>query len=876
MGHGGLKSHAQKVILSGVVSDSAKRAPLPRANIVIREENGRVQFVSSNMEGFYTVDLRAGARYKATVSYIGYHPAEKEITFTAEEERLDFRLQRRAEQLEDIVVTHRYEPIKISKDTVAFQVRAFLTGTERKLRDVLEKLPGVEVGDGGEVIFQGKRVQITTVESKPFFGGGSKLAVENIPSDAIEEIQMLDNFHEVDFMKDFVQSDRLAMNVKLKKDKKEFVFGDAEVQGGPDNYYAGQAGFFYYTPKNTGGLITHVNNIGKAPLSHQEMSMLGDRSSIGVGGPQLFNLASLGRENQNVFASRAALFAGNAHVEVNEKFKVDAYALNYDNKTQGKELERISLFDVTGAIPEERVTQREGKSNLTVANLTIETSPSRYRRGFYGANFQEFHQGDDGVLHSQSIQGDNSLGTESQNKGRSLKQLFEQYRNYDVRRSDALELNYTYAMVNPQTNYITEDSFFASFPGVLADSLYIMQSMRRRFSHNVKGTYRYYFLLDGTFQLNILAEGSFISAGMKGQEDQLLSEGSVHNFEPHGFGNDIRGQFYTGQLGAAFKWSTRRLTSTIALLPTFLGQRLIPGDTITRQRQLLLMPTLDAKWSLREGHAVNFSYRLRSRHPSIQEVAPGGWLAAFNIVQQGNSDIFYEQFHDAQLRYNTFRLEDQRSLFVIMGMQRRTRSIRSNVSYAGIIQHRESFLSILPEKSHNMTVNYSKRFGRFRPMLRTSMSSSEQYQYVNTVSTKVSQKMFSYQGGLQFTTSKNGSIDVSFRQLERRMTGIRKQRFSTSLVRTKLNLRLGRSVVFNPVYSYLSTSFDGRADGVYHGLDLSLTYEFKNSAWSFVGNAGNLLDNGARYSSRLGDYYRLERETQVMPRTIILGIGYSL
>jgi glycosyltransferase involved in cell wall biosynthesis len=50
--------------------------------------------------------------------------------------------------------------------------------------DVLEKLPGVEVDKNGTVTVQGKKVTKMLVEGKSFFGGGSKLAVENIPADA--------------------------------------------------------------------------------------------------------------------------------------------------------------------------------------------------------------------------------------------------------------------------------------------------------------------------------------------------------------------------------------------------------------------------------------------------------------------------------------------------------------------------------------------------------------------------------------------------------------------------------------------------------------------------------------------------------------------
>ena len=90
------------------------------------------------------------------------------------------------------------------------------------------------------------------VEGKSFFGGGSKLAVENIPADALDKIEVIDHFNQVGFMKKVSDSDELAMNVKLKKDKKKFIFGDIEAGAeiaNDNGYYLAHAGLFYYSPK---------------------------------------------------------------------------------------------------------------------------------------------------------------------------------------------------------------------------------------------------------------------------------------------------------------------------------------------------------------------------------------------------------------------------------------------------------------------------------------------------------------------------------------------------------------------------------------------------------------------------------------------------
>ena len=52
------------------------------------------------------------------------------------------------------------------------------------------------------------------------------------------------------------------MNIKLKEDKKKFVFGDLELGGGDDERYTVHPNLFYYSPRTNINFIGDVNNIG--------------------------------------------------------------------------------------------------------------------------------------------------------------------------------------------------------------------------------------------------------------------------------------------------------------------------------------------------------------------------------------------------------------------------------------------------------------------------------------------------------------------------------------------------------------------------------------------------------------------------------------
>ena len=224
---------AQKIVLKGTVKDSLTNA-LSYANVIAKPKDvsKNLQFAITDEEGYYKLFFSKGDTVTVSISYLGFK--KKEYLFKAKENTTkNFILQASEEQLNEIVIEM---PVTVKGDTTTFKTEKFITGEERKLKNVLKKLPGVEVDKKGNVTVQGKKVTTMLVDNKKFFGGNSKLAVENIPADAVGNIEVIDNYNEVAFLKGLSDSDELAMNIQLKEDKKRFIFGDVEAGKGIKNF----------------------------------------------------------------------------------------------------------------------------------------------------------------------------------------------------------------------------------------------------------------------------------------------------------------------------------------------------------------------------------------------------------------------------------------------------------------------------------------------------------------------------------------------------------------------------------------------------------------------------------------------------------------
>jgi len=318
--------------LTGTVKDSLDN-PLQNANVIAKPlvEKQGLKFAIADHLGRYKLELEKEVPYEVRVSYLGFQEEilTLPVNFTIRE--YAFKLKETGQELKEIIINYEYQPVVVKKDTLIYDVKAFTNGNERKLKEQLEKLPGVEVDENGGVTVQGKKVTKFYVENKLFFGGGTKLGIENIPADAVDKVEVIDNFNEVGFLKQVSDSEDLAMNIKLKEDKKKFVFGDVEAgaEVANDNgFYLGHAALFYYAPKTNVSFIGDMNNIGKRTFSFEDlMRFQGGVSSFISGRRQLTDLYSFAADNADVLENKSQFSALNFHQEINSKLDIEGFGI---------------------------------------------------------------------------------------------------------------------------------------------------------------------------------------------------------------------------------------------------------------------------------------------------------------------------------------------------------------------------------------------------------------------------------------------------------------------------------------------------------------------------------------------------------------------
>ncbi|QMU63640.1 MAG: hypothetical protein GKR88_04640 [Flavobacteriaceae bacterium] len=130
--------------------------------------------------------------------------------------------------LEEIIIKSKKKKFKVKKDTLIYNINEYKDGTERKLQDVLNKLPGVEVNESsGQIKYKGKPVETVLLEGDNLFGYNYSLGTKNININMVEQIEAIENYSENPLLKGIERGDKVALNLKLKK-------GNIDLSGNVD------------------------------------------------------------------------------------------------------------------------------------------------------------------------------------------------------------------------------------------------------------------------------------------------------------------------------------------------------------------------------------------------------------------------------------------------------------------------------------------------------------------------------------------------------------------------------------------------------------------------------------------------------------------
>lgn len=224
----------QNVTLKLRTVDKENREALGYVTVYLIPQNDTTitHFAISSEKGDVVIEDILPGRYNVNAEIIGYKPFSKEYTLSGWEKNLgEIALEEDTQFIDAATITAVGNPVTIKQDTIEFNASAYHVGSNAVLKDLLKKMPGMEVDDDGTVKVNGEKVDKITVGGKTFFFNDPSMAVKNLPAKIVDKIKVIDkDKSEAGFTGVGTKNDReKVMDVELKEEYKKGWFGNSSL-----------------------------------------------------------------------------------------------------------------------------------------------------------------------------------------------------------------------------------------------------------------------------------------------------------------------------------------------------------------------------------------------------------------------------------------------------------------------------------------------------------------------------------------------------------------------------------------------------------------------------------------------------------------------
>jgi len=218
------------------VLDSLTNEPVAYASVYVvpSKDTTITNFTLTDAKGEAKLEEVPYGSYVFHVEMMGYVPYVQERYFRNEFVDLGtIRMKVDEHFLDAATVSAVGNPIVVKKDTVEFNASSFRVGANAMLKDLLQRMPGMEITEDGKVKFNGEEIDKLTVGGRTFFFNDQSTALNNLPAAVVDKIRVIDRESEATRASGLQDGSReKVLDVALKKEYEKGWFGNVGLKGG--------------------------------------------------------------------------------------------------------------------------------------------------------------------------------------------------------------------------------------------------------------------------------------------------------------------------------------------------------------------------------------------------------------------------------------------------------------------------------------------------------------------------------------------------------------------------------------------------------------------------------------------------------------------
>lgn len=671
------KVSAQTYTIHGVVADSNAHA-LPDAVISIYRNSDSVvvqRFKSDKQGIFLSNDLKSSESYLLSVEYLGYDTYFQNLNKGVKDSILEITgitLIPSSTLLNTTVIEADRDPVKVKGDTIEFAASSYKTAPNSTADEILKRLPGVEVNKDGTVNAQGEQVQQIYVNGKKFFGTDPKIALQNLPADAIESIQVFDEKSDQSKFSGLDDGVRdKTINFKLKPRYSSGNFGTITAGYGTDERFDDKGLWNKFSPTEQLSLLGAANDVSKQTFTTQDYSTYAGGSSTGGnsgGGGGRNSGGGGGSGTPNATPGFTTTFSGGINynntaspkTEINTNYFFNRFDRTFDVLSNRQNFVPAVYSNVTQSL-----------QNIINDNhrffFSIDHKIDSFNSIKFTTNFSYSDNNNSTNSDAQTLNGTNllvndiaRLNTTVGNGFTNSNTLLYRHRFTKAGRTFSINAGIAPSKTTSNININGLNSYFDSLSNKTSDSTLQLDTRHNtKVSYNATLSYTEPITPQMTVELtathqrtnNISDRTVYKTANGETLLDAILSNNYDNHFDHNRGGFNYRFVYKTWQLTTGVQYEQSILYST-------------SNYGIIDRAYYNFLPIVRFKYTFAQGETASLDYETNLNEPSISQLQPITDYSDPINIRVGNPDLNPEYQHRARIRYNKFNRKTFTSFFI--------------------------------------------------------------------------------------------------------------------------------------------------------------------------------------------------------------------
>ncbi|MDB5002779.1 MAG: hypothetical protein JWQ34_1004 [Mucilaginibacter sp.] len=268
--------------VSGIIKDESGQTVIG-ALVTLKSKTDTISG-ATNADGIFIFKGVKQNTFNITVKNLGSKPFVQKYAFSDTKKNVvldPITLKNDSKQL-DAVTINGTPSVVYKEDTVEYRASDYKVRANATVDELLKKMEGMEVGTDGSLTHQGQEVTRAKLNGKEYAGGSVAQAIQNLPADIVEKIQIVDDYGDQAARTGVKDGDpQKILNITTKADRSVGTTGRVTGQYGSAGRYNGQ---LFLQRINANQQLGVIGNLRNTVLGVSSNGLQGGATNDGGGG----------------------------------------------------------------------------------------------------------------------------------------------------------------------------------------------------------------------------------------------------------------------------------------------------------------------------------------------------------------------------------------------------------------------------------------------------------------------------------------------------------------------------------------------------------------------------------------------------------------